>query len=536
VSDAATLSNGSDPAGTITFRLYGRRDADCSSRPIDTSTVDVSNANNTYSSDQFEPSATGRYRWVASYSGDRNNSTVATSCGDLGKDVIVARPPRAQPGLSSTASPSVQAGRLVHDTAHLSGGDDPTGVISFRVYGPDNPGCRLPLAAFSVVSVSHGNGDYRSRAFRPRTPGVYRWVVRYSGDRGNHHAGPTACSDGSERVVVSRPRTVLRTNASTGGPIGDAIHDSAILAGGSRPTGRITFRLYGPDDASCARAPAFVTRQRVFGNGLYRSPRFTPQDAGTYRWTAAYSGNLSNAGAATSCDDNDETVTVLRQRPALSTSASPVGSFGRGPRATAAGSPVHDAATLSDGSRPTGQITFELYGPDDSRCAGAPVFTTATTVNGNGSYNSQPFTPTASGSYRWRATYSGDANNLPVGPGSCGDRAERVRVTIPAVVALTSSASPAVTIGGALHDTAHLSGGSRPTGKISFRLYGPANHGCSGRPVFASAVKVAGNDDYASPSFTPSTAGTYQWVDRYSGDARNRPAGPTGCDDVTPRP
>ena len=50
--------------------------------------------------------------------------------------------------------------------------------------------------------------------------------------------------------------------------------------------------------------------------------------------------------------------------------------------------------------------------------------------------------------------------------------------------------------------------------------------------MFAAAVKVAGNDDYASPSFTPNAAGKYRWVVRYSGDARNRSAGPTRCDDV----
>jgi hypothetical protein len=531
VSDAATLSNGSNPTGTITFALYRPGDAGCRRQPIHTSRVDVSNGNDTYSSDQFKPSAIGIYRWVASYSGDSNNRRVATSCGDLGEEVVVSPPPRAHPDLSSTASPSVPAGHLVHDTAHLSGGSDPGGTIIFGVYGPVNRSCRLPLAAFSVVRVANGNGDYRSRPFRPRVAGVYRWVVRYSGDRTNHSAGPTACAADGESVVVSRPRTALRTVASPGAGIGGAIHDTAILFGGSRPTGRITFRLYGPGDTTCSRRPAFVTQQRVFGNGHYRSPTFTPQDAGTYRWTAAYSGNLTNAGTATSCDDNNETVTVVRTHPALSTSASPVGGFGRGPRVVATGRSIYDAATLSAGAQPTGQITFNLYGPNDSGCTREPVFTTATKVRGNGTYNSQQFTPTASGVYRWRAAYSGDANNLPVGPGSCGDRTESVRVTIPAVPALTSSASPAVTIGEAIHDTAHLSDGSRPTGRISFRLYGPANHGCTGRPVFASTVRVAGNDDYASPSFTPHTDGEYQWVARYSGDARNGPAGPTGCDD-----
>jgi choice-of-anchor A domain-containing protein len=531
IGDSATLTDGSHPTGEIRFDAYGPDDPNCGGQPAHTSVVNVSNGNDTYNSDRFTPTSTGTYRWVATYSGDGNNHAAATNCGELGEDVVVSRPPPAHPNLDSTASPGAPAGHLVHDTAHLSGGSDPTGTISFRVYGPLNRSCHPPLAGFSVVKVSSGNGDYGSRPFRPRAAGVYHWVVRYSGDDNNEPAGPTACRAASETVVVSRAPTAVRTVASHAGSIGDSIHDTAVLAGGSRPRGRIIFRLYGPDDATCSRQPAFVTQQRIFGNGVYRSPTFSPQDAGTYRWTAQYPGNLSNRGSATGCGDRGETATVVRRQPALSTSASPVGSFGKGPRVRAAGLSIYDAATLTAGATPTGEITFVLYGPNDRACS-RPVFTTATAIAGNGTYNSEPFTPTASGSYRWVAVYSGDANNLAAGPTGCGDSAEAVRVIIPAVTALTSSASAAVTIGGAIHDTAHLSGGSRPTGRISFRLYGPANNGCTGRPVFAATVKVAGNDDYASPSFTPTAAGRYQWVAAYSGDARNNAARPTACDDA----
>lgn len=531
ISDSATLTGGSDPTGTITFTAYGPNDRGCTRDPAASSTVEVSRGNDTYTSDQFRPTAVGVYRWVARYSGDRNNNDAASRCGDLGEDVVVSPPPRARPVLSSTAPAAATAGRLMRDTAHLGGGDNPTGVISFRVFGPSNRECRLPPAGFSVVRVSSGNGDYKSRPFRPTTPGIYRWVVLYSGDLHNRHAGPTACGDEAETVVVSRATTAVRTAASASVTIGGAVHDTAILIGGSNPRGRISFRLYGPNDATCSRAPAFFTQQRVFGNGVQRSPTFMPQRAGIYRWTAHYSGDLSNRSAATACGDRHEDVTVRRAAPALSTSASPVGTLGRGPRVRAAGLTIYDAATLTAGVDPTGAITFALYGPNDRACSRAPVFTTAVTVTGNGTYNSQPFTPIASGIYRWVATYSGDANNRPAGPTGCGDRAESVRVVVPAIPALASSASQAVTVGGAIYDTAHLSGGFRPTGTISFRLYGPANHGCTGTPVFAASVRVRGNNDYASPPFVPTAAGSYRWVAHYSGDARNKPAGPTGCDD-----
>ena len=531
ISDSATLIDGSDPTGEIRFDVYGPDDPGCTGPPANTSTVNVSDGNNTYNSSRFTPASTGTYRWVARYSGDGNNHAAATSCGDLGEDVVVSRPPPARPDLDSTASPGAPAGHPVHDTAHLSGGSDPTGTISFRVYGPLNRGCKPPLAGFSVVKVASGNGDYSSRPFRPSAAGTYHWVVRYSGDDNNEPAGPTACDAGAETVVISRARTALRTVASRGGSIAEAIHDTAVLTGGSRPRGRIIFRLYGPDDPTCSHQPVFVTQQRLFGNGMYRSPTFIPQDAGRYLWTAQYPGNLSNRGSATGCGDRGESATVARSQPALSTSASPVGSFGKGPRVRAAGLSIYDTATLTAGAKPTGEITFALHGPNDRACSRAPVFTTATTVTGNGTYNSEPFTATATGTYRWVATYSGDANNHVAGPTGCGDSAEAVRVIIPAATALASSASPAVTIGGAIHDTAHLSGGSKPTGRISFHLYGPARNGCTGRPLFAATVKVAGNDNYESPSVTPTAAGVYQWVARYSGDARNKPAGPTRCTD-----
>ena len=63
---------------------------------------------------------------------------------------------------------------------------------------------------------------------------------------------------------------------------------------------------------------------------------------------------------------------------------------------------------------------------------------------------------------------------------------------------LSTSASAAVTAGGAVHDTAHLSGGAAPTGTITFRLYGADDSDCSGDPVFTSTVKVSGNGDYDS--------------------------------------
>lgn len=531
ITDSATLSNGSHPTGKIEFKLYPSGNGNCGGDPADTSTVDVS-GNGTYDSKPFRPTAAGIYRWVATYSGDSNNDPVATTCGDQGEGVVVSpKPPPPPPTLTTVASPGAPAGTPVHDTAVLSGGMDPTGTITFRVYGPSDAGCTGIPAAISSVAVSHGNGSYDSDPFTPLAAGTYRWVASYSGDE-NNGSVDTHCGDANETVVVSRAVPAIRTAALRAVPIGLPVGDAARLTGASDPHGLIVFRLYAPDDDTCSQPPAFTVAQRVIGNGLYRSPRATPQRAGTYRWTASYTGDRNNAPVATACGDKGETGLVLPRRPALSTSSSPPANVRhKAGRVQAAGRSIYDAAILTRGFAPTGEITFALYGPGDRTCSGTPLLETSATVAGNGVYNSETFTPVASGTYRWVATYSGDANNRGAGPTSCRDRAERVRVTIPADPVLTTSTSEAVTLGGAIHDTAHLSSGARPTGTIAFRLYAPNDTACTGDPVFTSTVSVAGNGDYDSKSFVPTRSGAYRWVAEYSGDRRNHAAGPTTCDD-----
>ena len=530
ISDSATLSGGSDPTGTITFHAYGPDDATCTGPAADTSTVPV-HGNGVYDSHAFTPTAIGVYRWVASYSGDPFNLAASpTACGDPAEAVVVSPLPKAHTAISTTAAGGAPAGSPIDDVAHLTDGNDPTGTITFRVYGPHDTDCTGPPAGSSTVTVS-GNGDHHSEPFTPTLAGTYHWVAEYSGDEHNHSAGPTACDDHGESVVVSQADPGIHTVALAVVPIGATIGDTAVLAGGSDPRGTITFRLYGPDNHNCSGSPVFTAHQIVVGNGVYRSPRFDPLHTGTYLWTAAYSGDANNHAVATHCDDMGERTMVLPRHVLLATSASPPAYLRKGPRVQPAGQTIYDSAILQLGFRPTGEVTFELFGPDNSACSGSPIFTSATEVNGNGIYRSERFTPTASGIYRWLAVYSGDANNRRTGPTGCGDPREHVHVTVPADTQLTTTASPSVNLGAPVHDTAHLSGGSHPKGTITFRLYGPDDIGCSNPPAFTSTVGVDGNGDYSPPSFVPVVAGAYQWVASYSGDHANHPAGPTACND-----
>jgi len=93
----------------------------------------------------------------------------------------------------------------------------------------------------------------------------------------------------------------------------------------------------------------------------------------------------------------------------------------------AIGGQIHDTAFLGGGINPTGTITFGLYGPGDTTCAGPALFTSAVPVDGNGSYDSASFTALVAGTYQWVANYSGDANNAAAVT-ACNDPNESVLV------------------------------------------------------------------------------------------------------------
>jgi len=111
-------------------------------------------------------------------------------------------------------------------------------------------------------------------------------------------------------LAGSSTPTTLTTLASAAVQLGGLIHDTATLSGGVAPTGTITFSSFGPNDATCAAAPAFTSNVTVAGNGSYASANFTPSVAGTYRWIASYSGDANNTASTTACNDANESVTV----------------------------------------------------------------------------------------------------------------------------------------------------------------------------------------------------------------------------------
>ena len=366
--------------------------------------------------------------------------------------------------LATQASAAVVVGGTFSDTATLSGGASPTGTITFTLFGPNDATCSLTPVDTETVTVN-GNGSYATPVgFTPTMAGTYRWIANYSGDA-NNAATANVCNGANESVVVSVATPALSTQASAGVVLGGKVSDTATLSGGASPTGTITFRLFGPNDATCSLTPVDTETVMVNGNGSYATPvGFMPTMAGTYRWIANYSGDANNAATANVCNGPNESVVVSPVAlTTLTTQAS---------AAVVVGGKVSDTATLSGGASPTGTITFTLFGPNDATCSLTPVDTETVTVNGNGSYTTPVgFTPTVGGTYRWIANYSGDANNAATA-NVCNGANESVVVSV-TTPALSTQASAGVVLGGKVSDTATLSGGASPTGTITFTLFGP---------------------------------------------------------------
>jgi sugar lactone lactonase YvrE len=429
ISDAATLTGGASPTGTVTFKVYGPNNSSCSGSPAFTSTNTV-NANEQASSDTFTPTAPGTYRFLAVYNGDDNNNGVTGTCGGETESVVVNK---ATPSINTQASNGVSLGGTISDTAAVTGGSSPTGTVTFNVFGPNNSSCS-GSPAFTSTNALDANGHASSNNFTPTAQGTYRFVAVYIGDTNNNSVSGVCGTEG-ESVVVSKPTPSISTQASNNVVIGGSISDTATLTGGSHPTGTVTFNVYGPNDSSCSSTAAFTSTNSVDANGHASSNNFTPTAQGTYRFTATYNGDSNNNSVSTNCGDEGESVVVSKASPSIRTTASGTITLG--------GS-ISDTATLTNGSHPSGNVTFTLFSPNNSTCSGTPAFTSTVSVNAGGSATSGSFTPSTAGTYRFIASYAGNSNNNAIA-GHCGDSGESVVVNPKPTPTPTPTPRPTVT-------------------------------------------------------------------------------------------
>jgi hypothetical protein len=411
---------------------------------------------------------------------------------------------------------------------------DSTRHVEFFLWAPGTCGVQGTSPVFTdseaVTTASLTDSTVTSATFVPQSTGTFQWTAEIIVTAtGAVESGPTTCGD--EPVTVNKTPTSIDTTPSDakGAPVGTAITDSATVEG-FNPTGNVRFYLFGPDNTTCnfdqtsANEPhgwIFMAGPIALDKGKAKvpAPGFTTTVTGVYQWVVDYGGDSNNTEARSGC--GKEAVTIDKMPTRIDTTPS-----------SADGAPVGTAITDSAkviGDHPTGNIRFYLFGPDNATCsfdqktAGAPhgwIFMAGpiALVDGKASVPAPGYTTTQVGSYKWVADYGGDSNNTEARSGC-----DKEVVTIGKHSdGLTSAPSPGGVTGTVIFDTVMISNGMDPGGSVTFSLYSPADPSCSSAAIFTSTVALGTNGTAKSASFAGTkTAGTYNWIAVYSGDANN---------------
>jgi hypothetical protein len=546
VTDSATVTGqllGGVPSGTVTFFACGPLPSasGCAAGGTQVGAVTLTPGlgdTATAVSPSFVPTAAGTWCFRAEYSGDGNYDP--SSDGSSNECFTV--PQDSSSTASAPQSGSVAVGAQNVDVATItgtSGGGSPTGTVSFYVCGPLTSAAGCPTggqAVGSPITVTAGAGNTAgatSSGFTPTAPGTWCFRADYSGDGnyvGSSDASPAECFTVTQASsgVSSSPQ---RATVAVGGQNTDTAKVAGNSGGGS-PTGTVTFYACGPltSAGGCVSGGQPVGSPITLTGGTGNtatatSSGFTPTAPGTWCFRADYSGDAnytaSTDGGAGEC------FTVTQASSAVSSSPH---------RATVAlGQQNTDTATLaakSGGAAPTGTVTFYACGPLTSAtgCAsggqavGPPI--TLTGAGNTATATSSGFTPTAPGTWCFRADYSGDGNYTASADGGAGECFTVTRAT-PTVT--SAPTTPTVPLSGGTSDHVLINGnpaGGSPTGAVWFFVCGPLTSasGCPtggqavGTPIPLAAGPGNATATATSAVFTPPSAGVWCFRADYSGD------------------
>ncbi|HEY1267653.1 MAG TPA: kelch repeat-containing protein [Candidatus Binatia bacterium] len=524
VHDKATLTaNGSlpVPTGTVTFSWF--MNGTCNGEPAQTSSgftlaggaVDGTTFTQT-------PNSSGAFSFQASYSGDSTYNSATATCELLtvGKIDPTAVTTAIHNAAHATVT-SVAAGTTVHDSASVTGSlATPTGTVTFKWF--ENGTCSAtPAQTSAAFALTSGAVDATTFAQTPVDAAkTYSFLASYSGDN-TYNAKDAAC----EVLSLTKIDAVVATdihdashNVVSSVAAGTTVHDKATVTGGvGTPTGTVTFSWFA--NGACTGAPAQTSGALALVSGIVDAISFpqTPATSGSFAFQASYSGDNTYNTKVGPC----EVLSVSKIEATVATdihdaSHSVVTSV-------AAGTTVHDKATVSGGvGTPTGTVTFTWF--TNGTCSGTASQTSAALALGGGAADATSFaqTPSASGSFAFQASYSGDATyNAKLGP--CEPLS--VGKIDPTVATDIHDASHGVIIaalsGTSVHDSATVGGSlATPTGTVTFKWF--SNGTCSGAPLTTSSPLAlsGGAVDAASFAQIPDfhVSSTYAFQATYNGD------------------
>jgi uncharacterized repeat protein (TIGR01451 family) len=214
--------------GTVTFYLYAPGTTchnDGSGSPVYSKQVTGISTNGPFLSGSYGPPlVAGTYQWVAVFSGDANNISTHTACGD--EPVVITASPTIttdQTPTSGSVGDTLNDSATLHNTSNLKG----TGTVTIYLFEPGvdcNTAGTGSVQSWSFPNVS-GNGPFLTSAtsgFKADQAGTYQFLAVFSGDANNNGAN-SGC--GSEPVVINPAeihikKTADKSQVNAGDPIG----------------------------------------------------------------------------------------------------------------------------------------------------------------------------------------------------------------------------------------------------------------------------------------------------------------------------
>lgn len=314
---------------------------------------------------------------------------------------------------------------------------------------------------------------------------------------------------------------------------------NVVIENGSPLSGGLALTLGGaPLSAHIGQTETLSATLTCHGKPLAGQPvTFATSGAGSHAATETTNPEGRATFSYEGVDVGAEQATASFSAPGIGVSSNPVGiEWGKGlpAIATAVSSPsveigdsVSDEATLGGGFSPTGKVSWKVYEASDTECKTPLNKEPLVAILSAGHARSPAFKPGQDGVFQFVATYEGDANNEAVSS-RCGQEGEQFEVAKARPAISTSVSAATVELGGAASDTATVSGGRSPTGKVRWSVYAASDKECKTPLNKESLLASLSAGSATSPAFKPAQAGTYQFVATYEGDGNNE-AVSTAC-------
>ena len=358
--------------------------------------------------------------------------------------------------------------------------------------------------------------------------------------------------------TVTSTVSAATVNLGVNGTVTDTVTVQGNATFGS-PTGSVTFYVCQTGTSqTVTTGPCSPVQANHFGSTLLTaaannastatSATFTPTGGGTWCFSAVYGGDANYASDSDNTTngnlDANECVLVTTD---ASTSYSVISAVQvtLGPSGT-----VTDTVTVQGtvaGGDPTGTVDFfacqtnttQTYTPGPCPNAGSPVDSESLLggVGDTSSAQSAVFTPTGAGTWCFSTVYGGDTNYTASSDNTYNgnlDGNECVLVTTAPAGATSQISSASITLGptGTVTDLVTVSGnaaGGSPSGQVTFYVCqiastqtlttGPCPAVGNGQATEALSAAPSDTATATSPSFTPTSAGTWCFSAVYAGDS-----------------